>query len=112
MDNFLAFLIIGIGLVIAASYGYGKYLEFAGGDWDQRMALIFDAVTAAEQMHGSLPGAKRLEWVTSYIQRRFPDIEAEDLRVMVEAAVYRLKQHQPAAEDDGLDFWAGSGRSN
>ena len=112
MDNFLSYLVIGIGLVIAASYGYSKYLEFAGSDWEQRMALIFDAVTAAEQMHGSLPGAQRLEWVTSYIRRRFPDIDAEDLRVMVEAAVYRLKQGQPTAEDDGHEFWSGSGRAN
>lgn len=111
MESFFAYAIIVLALVVAASYGYVKYLEFRDGDWDQRVVLIGEAVTAAEQMLGKEPGAKRLDWVMGYAQRRFPDLDLEDLRVLVEASVYRLKQGQviETGEDNSLDFWVGSG---
>ena len=117
MDNFLAYIMFGLGLAAAAWAAYVKWGEYQDADAPTRLQMIGSLVAAAEQMLGKQDGQTRLEWVTEMIEKRFPDMDAEDIRIHIEAAVYWLKQGQAQPETSETDtaaaipFWDES-RSN
>ena len=118
--EFLAYMMVGLGLVVAASWAYSKYVELSGSELDHKIFMIYQLVQAAEQTLGKESGMTRLEWVMAQLERAFPDADTEETRVLIEAAVWRVKQIKARVADGGgndddldtLDFWVGSGRSN
>lgn len=119
MEQFLAYVVVGLGLVVAMTFAYAKYLEFSGSDLDHRMFMILQLVQAAEQRLGSRPGRERLDWVMGLLRRYFPNADVEETRVLVEAAVWRVKESRallapepPATDNDNdssgnINYWAG-----
>lgn len=110
MNDFFAYMVVGLGLAVAASYAYVKYLEFSGADFDHKIEMISELVMAAEQRLGGEPGVERFNWVIARVQRWFPDADTDELEALIEAAVYRLHraQAQPGVDAQGDAFWFGN----
>lgn len=106
-------VILGLGLLAAAIAAVLKWREFGAAETiGDKLTIINQAVMAAEQMLGKEPGTSRLTWVMELLEKRFPEMDADELRMHVEAAVYWLRQGSTQPADSGADvsrgieFWA------
>ena len=79
-------LSIAAGAIAIALWQFVGTLKKTSSDSDEwRWVGIF--VNAAEQMMAGEEGAKRLEWVMAQIEARFPKLDTDTIRAMVEAHV-------------------------
>ena len=60
----------------------------------QAAIVARELVMAAEQLavNGSLPREGRFDWVYSQLEKKFPEMDPEDIVATIEAAVYWLKK--------------------
>ena len=101
---------------------YAAYLREQGdpeGDaLYAKVEWVVNLVKAAEQTLSKQPGATRFQWVFEQLRRRFPDIEEGDARILIESAVHDVnaaKEFSRASDtidDQGGQYWIGSGRQN
>lgn len=97
---------VGIALGVIAIYG-GLLL---GQSWlrhyqtttdENRMGQIVDVlVAAAEQMNQQMgTGEAKLDWVMTQLKKRVSAFDEDLARVLIEAAVHRMKQQTTAPSD-------------
>lgn len=108
---------IGLALLITAiSFVVGLRLGMSGGklpppeeiNVDELMKWAAVFVKAAEMMLGDAPGKEKLQWVIERLRELdiFDDLSDEQLRPLIEAAVYSETGGE-AIELDGAPRWGG-----
>jgi hypothetical protein len=65
---------------------------------DEAWATVNILVGAAEQMLAEYTGSAKLDWVMGQLEERFPALDANLIRSMVEAAVGQMNRAQGRAE--------------
>lgn len=121
MDTAVEVFLIVAGAIFAAATGYRAWLDYKSVDIDGKLLLVEELVQAAEQWLGErgeqLPPAKRYAWVVEQFQHRFPSVDANDLKVWIEAAVHRMNERKPTVltvggetniDDGGGSYWMGA----
>jgi hypothetical protein len=89
-DILWAILSIAVGAIAIAAWQFIATLRRDAGENEQlRWANIL--VNAAEQMLGDKQGAERLDWVMAQLKARFPKLDTETIRTMVEANVKAMR---------------------
>lgn len=85
-----AILSIAAGAIAIALWQFVGTLKKTSRDNDQwKWVSIF--VNAAEQMLADETGPERLDWVMAQIKARFPKLDTDVIRAMVEANVKNLR---------------------
>lgn len=83
-------LSIAAGAIAIAIWQFVGTLKKTANDSDQwNWVGIF--VNAAEQMLADSTGPERLDWVMAQIKARFPKLDTDVIRAMVEASVKNLR---------------------
>lgn len=94
-DSYGLIILIGALALIAWAL-YGQLMKEPGAPLADKLAMISQAVAAAEQtIRGKGQGAARLEHAMSLIHEWYPDMDVGEAQMHVEAAVYWLNQHSP-----------------
>lgn len=109
-----------IAVAIVAGIAYVGIVEWLKATTEQRLNMVETLVEAAQQRLSDKSGSERLAWVIDRLETRFPGLDLEETRDLIESAVFRLRQRtgtivieQPAPEQDpGLHWFDGSGRHN
>ena len=79
-------LSIAVGAIAIAAWQFVGTLKKTSNDSEQwKWVGIF--VNAAEQMMADEEGAKRLDWVMAQLEARFPSLDTDTIRAMIEAHV-------------------------
>ena len=83
-------LSIGVGAIAVALVMFVSTLRSTAKENEQwKWVSIF--VNAADQMLADSTGPERLEWVMAQIKARFPKLDTDVIRAMVEANVKNLR---------------------
>jgi hypothetical protein len=125
MDALDIFYTIMIGALVAG-IAYIGIVEWLKATTEQRLNIVETLVEAAQQRLGDKTGPERLAWVIERLETRFPGLDLDETRDLIESAVFRLRQRSgvvfiepPTAapqndeiDDQGGSYWYGSGRQN
>lgn len=96
MYDAIGVIILCFSLALIAWACYGQLMREPGVPLTDKLAMINQAVAAAEQtIRGKGQGAARLEHAMSLIHEWYPEMDMQEAQVHVEAAVYWLNQHGP-----------------
>lgn len=129
MPESIDLLVLIAGLALLAWAVYGQLMKDPAAPLTDKLAMIGQAVAAAEQLYRSnqLGAGKRLGYALDLIEQWYPDMEIEEATAHVEAAVFWLKEHggqvltpgelpEPGDDDDDdgdlgpLGLWRGQKR--
>lgn len=89
-DIIWAVLSVAVGAIAIAVWMFISTLRKTAGENEQlRWANIL--VNAAEQMMAGEEGSKRLDWVMAQLEARFPKLDTETIRTMIEANVKAIR---------------------
>lgn len=109
-----------IGIVVSLALitwaVYGRLRKDPAAPLTDKLAMISQAVAAAEQMYrsGQLGPSERLDYALDLIDEWYPGMEIDTAKAHIEAAVFWLKGRGPQVlapgglpesgdDDDGLD---------
>lgn len=114
MENVLTIVVC----VVLLSLGYLGVIDWRRSTTDQKIARIEQLVQAAEQIYkkqpGTNPGPDRLRWVMERVGAYYKTKDTAELRVLIEAAVFRVnamrKDADSKIDDAGGAYWLGSGK--
>lgn len=95
MDFFLTV----VGVVMLAGLLYVCWIEWHKSTQEQKINMIETLTAAAQQIHGLQPGPVRYDWVARRVKERWPKIDGDELMILIEAAVCRLKLLAGSASD-------------
>ncbi len=85
-----AILSIAVGAIAIAVWQFAGTLRSTAKENEQwKWVSIF--VNAAEQMLADNTGPERLDWVMAQIKARFPKLDTDTIRAMVEANVKNMR---------------------
>jgi len=62
---------------------------------DRQWVIVWGFVNAAEQMLAGQDGVAKLDWVMAQLKERFPRLDVNLIRAMVETAVRQMKSAKP-----------------
>jgi len=94
VDSDVIVLVLLIGLLLILGTGLWLAARRTGDEAKRREYLFWSdqAVAAAEQLYWL--NNERLEYALGWLDERFPALPVDEARMLVEAAVLRLKQQR------------------
>jgi hypothetical protein len=85
-----AILSIAVGAIAIAAWQFVVTLK-KGANENEQWKWVSIFVNAAEQMMADGTGPERLDWVMAQIKARFPKLDTDTIRAMIEANVKNLR---------------------
>ena len=90
-DIFWAILSVAVGAIAVAAWQFASTLRKESTN-NEQMGLVSIFVHAAEQMMGDQDGQARLDWVMAQLKAKFPRLDTDTIRAMIEANVKAMRQ--------------------
>jgi hypothetical protein len=90
MDVIWLVVSVAIGALAVAALMFVGTLRKTAGESD-RWHWVGVFVNAAEQMYAGQEGKAKLDWVLAQLKKRYPSLDTDTIRAMVEAHVKTLR---------------------